>query len=781
MTGRLWIAAALGWLCLAVSSPAQSLVEKKKIPLTPQVEQGLAEYRDRCVPEKLKQLTKHMEEVIAAINASAKTTPEEQTALQEKAKAVVDSAIESWKPRFLESLRSWLIAVPEKRALQFIKGWKPDNSGPNEPVDDWTMPDELPAWSDGVKAVLGAERYTTWDKEVSDKQKKRDEKIASYLKTWAEQGRKPVDEDLKTQIEDMTNALKLDASKVAALKKMGQETVDAITAKEEARATKMFRAMTEATRKNMMGRNYFYVSFGGATSGTMQQDWSKAVAGILQPEQVTAWTKWREDQKERDKADLIKDLKVLGGMYKERFVNTLTMDAKKISAALSLPAERAKSLQKAADAAAETYIAKWEAKMLEELLKQPASFRRDVLNHRAGMQVDVPGNDNPREAPSWIKAKDALITAAEQAALKAAAKEHATRAAVSHAMLALSDLDQTVGFSSAQREKIEPLLVALLVKQKNNAVSDDDEDGNSIDLRSLVNEASKLNEQDVKPLLDEAQWKRWQKGVKADPNAAQRRQPDPFKADTTAAKKTEPKSVESVISEHIHNLQERERTTRFASMRVKVEEAARIGGLSPQASARLESAAQGAVEMSLTEWLNSMAGWLRNSLINATPQSIRAQLEGMGTVSFGSGSDPKDNPLWKDTVEEVLPTDARALWNKEQDARESYRYRAIAKTVLAEVNRRAPMTEAQSNKLEPIIAKIAKEYTPDLNEWYSPPWYAYGYIICAPLAGVPEKDMKEIFNPDELKRLNEGVLEQAGQNWSSIKEMHESRLGRRGN
>ena len=41
--------------------------------------------------------------------------------------------------------------------------------------------------------------------------------------------------------------------------------------------------------------------------------------------------------------------------------------------------------------------------------------------------------------------------------------------------------------------------------------------------------------------------------------------------------------------------------------------------------------------------------------------------------------------------------------------------------------------------------------------------------------------MKEIFSADELKRLKEAVLDQAEQNWTNVKEMHESRLGRRRN
>jgi hypothetical protein len=774
--------AILASFFFAVSAPAQTITDKKTTPLSPAVEEALQKFRDDSVDEKVKQLTTHMKAVMDAIHESGKLSAEETKVLEEKAKPLVLAAVETWKPRYVESLRGWVASSSEKQALAIIKQWRPQQAV-NEPVENWTLPSDLPEWTDAVKATLGAERFAAWEKVLSKKTKERDDKIADYLTKWAEKGRKPMDDELSEETEAMTTALKLDEPKVSALKEAKKKIVDAITAKELDRATKMFRNMTEPTRKDMMGRNYYYVAFGSVgfdhvNRSTLRPDWTAAVWELLGEEQTKVWTAWKEEKNKRDKQELAKDVKALGALYREQFVTRLSNEAKRTATMLSLPEDRSKSLQKAAEEASDAFVNEWSEKMTDALLKHPAAFRQEVLNRRAGIQVDVPGEDDPRQVPAWIKAKQTLLKPEELAKLKAVGQELARRTAASHAMLIVSELDRNVGFTAEQREKIEPLLARHLVSKTEKSTSEDengDEENGSLDLRSLINEGAKLKEKDIKPLLLEPQWKRWQTEVKREPGPRRR----PAVGDAKPKdKKQEPLSVEAILSEHLHNLQEAERENRFAAMRVRVEEAARIGSLSPAAAARLQSAAQGAVESSLVSWMESMANWMRNSLRNATPQSVKAQLEGMGTLYNRSDAPPEQSALWKGTIEEVLKPEAITLWKKEQEDREAYRNRALARTVLAEVNRRNPIRDEQADKLEPLLAKITKEYGQDLNDWYSEPWYGYSYVLCTPLAGVPEKDMAEIFTPEELKHLKSSVLEQAAQNWAGVHEQHESRVGR---
>ena len=777
--------AILATFFFAAPALAQTVADKKTKPLSAAVEQALQKFRDDTVDVKVKQLTSHMKAVMDAIQESVKLSAEEAKALEEKSKPLVLAAVEAWKPRYVESLRGWVSSVPEKQGLAVIKQWRPQQAV-SEPVEDWTLPSDLPEWSDAVKATLGAERFATWEKELSKKTKERDDKIEDYLKKWAEKGRKPMDEELTEETEAMTTALKLDEPKVSALKEAKKKVVDAITAKELDRATKMFRNMTEPTRKDMMGRNYYYVAFCSigfdqVNRSTMRPDWTAAVHELLGQEQTKVWTAWKEEKNKRDREDLAKDVKALGVLYREQFVTRLSNEAKRTATVLELPEDRSKALQKAAEEASDAFVNSWSDKMTEELLKHPVSFRQEVLNRRAGIQVDVPGEDDPRQVPAWIKAKQTLLKPEELEKLKAMGKELARRTAASHAMLIVSEVDRSVGFTAEQREKIEPLLARHLASKADKPTSEDengDEENNALDLRGLVNEGAKLKQQDVKPLLLEPQWKRWQTEVKREPG--QRRRPAVGDA-KPKDKKQGAQSVEAILSEHLHNLQEVERENRFATMRVRVEEAARIGSLPPAAAARLQSAAQGAVESSLVSWMESMANWMRSSLRNATPQSVKAQLEGMGTLYNRSDAPPEQSALWKGTIEEVLKPEAITLWKKEQEDRETYRNRALARTVLAEVNRRNPIKDEQADKLEPLLAKITKEYGQDLNEWYSEPWYGYSYVLCTPLAGVPEKELAEIFTPEELKRLKSTILEQAAQNWAGVHEQHEARVGQRKN
>lgn len=769
------------WLGFAWAAHGQLMPRPQvKKPVSEAVSKALDEFAVRCAPEKEKALLKQMTQATAAIHDAVKLTDEERKTLEDAAKPIVTAAVEAWKPKFSKTMAGWMGVSTEKRALQVISQWRPEQFGANSPVEGWSGPEDAPEWNDAVKRTLGETRFAAWKKVADAAALKRDEEIAAYLKTWVEKGRKPLDTDYAADVDQMVAALKLDTAKAEQLKRGAQAMLDKVAAAELERATKLFRSMSDEDRRNVMARNYYYVGFDATSTGDLQTVWAESVRGVMGDAKVQEWEAWRKDRTEREKEDMKKDVSALSANMKEAYSRVLTTDAMKIASSLSLPEDRTKALQKAADNAVDAFLKEWEVKLTEKLVKETPAFRRNVLSRQMGVEVDLPGAQNPKEIPAWVKAKETLISPAEREKLKGAAAAQAGRVIDCHAKLIVGELDQRVGFSSPQREKVQPLIAAILKERaKPDSSEDDDPQGNSIDMRSLVSEASKLKEADIKPLLEPVQWERWQQALKdfaiEDPFRGRRVGQGAAKSATTGKA---PTTVESVLSKHLHKLQEDERQKRYSRMLVRVDEAARIGSLSSAALAKLETAAQGAVEMSLEPWIANTGDWMRAQLRSATPQSVAAQLEGMGTMTSGLRTQASDLELWKQTVADVLPQAARERWTKEQEARELYQARGIAETVLAEVNRRMPISVEQTAKLLPSITEIVRDYTDDLNSWYSPPWYAYGYIVCVPMAGVPEKTMKEVFSPEQLKQLKGAVLEQAEQYWTSVKQMHESRVKR---
>ena len=66
--------------------------------------------------------------------------------------------------------------------------------------------------------------------------------------------------------------------------------------------------------------------------------------------------------------------------------------------------------------------------------------------------------------------------------------------------------------------------------------------------------------------------------------------------------------------------------------------------------------------------------------------------------------------------------------------------------ILVEFDRRNTLTTEQWAKIEPIIARILKEYGPDIAAMFSyansVPWYLQQHTMLMVFAGVPEKELK---------------------------------------
>ena len=79
-----------------------------KKPLSEAVEKVLADFVQSCVPEKQKQLTAHMEEVVNTIDAQVKLSSEERQALQVESGKAVATSLKYWQPLALVMMRTYL-------------------------------------------------------------------------------------------------------------------------------------------------------------------------------------------------------------------------------------------------------------------------------------------------------------------------------------------------------------------------------------------------------------------------------------------------------------------------------------------------------------------------------------------------------------------------------------------------------------------------------------------------------------------------------------------------
>jgi hypothetical protein len=127
-------------------------------------------------------------------------------------------------------------------------------------------------------------------------------------------------------------------------------------------------------------------------------------------------------------------------------------------------------------------------------------------------------------------------------------------------------------------------------------------------------------------------------------------------------------------------------------------------------------------------------------------------------------------------VGKILSPDAFQVWRKRCQDREEFRSKALAEVVVMSVKQRCPgITAAMADRLEGEIAAVIKEYSEDMMSWSGQPWYEYSSRRLLPLAGVPEKNLKDILGEKVAKEVIDKALPEAAEYWPSIVSIHRSR------
>ena len=139
----------------------------------------------------------------------------------------------------------------------------------------------------------------------------------------------------------------------------------------------------------------------------------------------------------------------------------------------------------------------------------------------------------------------------------------------------------------------------------------------------------------------------------------------------------------------------------------------------------------------------------------------------------------EQNPLWEGVVQQLLTSDERQRWEAVVAERETYRAQAIAEFILSRIKPLVRLTDAQADKLLPMIAKGAQEYLPDITSWSSDEegrgMYA-GYAQVLILA-VPEAQARTVIKAEQWDKWRRAAGEYAD-NWEWIKQSHDQRVGK---
>lgn len=772
MTNGRWrmLAAAFVMLHSAfgfAAAPFTTRADSKK-SLGPDSEKGLEKLADDGYAGKKEQLTRQLEWALELAEKDVQITKEEKAAIVEDAEPLIEASIKAWRPRYIESLRFYLVNYSDDAsAARRIAQWKMDQAEKRLTVEGWTLPDLSPEWQALVKKHLGEERGA---QAIAIREKQRAQvktEMKSFLDLWAGMGRVPMDEELRLLIESLRKELKLDQPKVDELFTAAKKLVDEHVASELAAGMDLLSSLPEEQRLVAMGQgNSFGTRFVRPMGIDLEKKWAEILTSLVGAESVKQWQTLVAGQKAKEEAELFDSLKPSEQQAQLQMEELIAREVDSYVSGLNLDDERKKELEALAKQAVTASIEASKKQWIKTIQGWSAADRKTRKNYFFGVNDD----DQPPKQKVWAEGLKKLFSEDELQRMQAGVSERKTRMSGALAAATLAEMDKTLALSVKQRTDLEPLLRPLMEP----LLRDETQEYWSYQAYQLFNTASKVDEKKLATILDESQLKQWKALVSASPNYSRSGGVTVTSGELDAEE--EKPDIEVEISRHLYQLGVNERKRLLELMLAQVGDAKRVLNLPEEKVKRLTTAAKGAVEAAMEEWRTQVESWVRNSVERATPGTVKATLANLARSSYNvQGKGPQTQDRWRETVTALLSESEQIAWKKVLDARKAYRTATMATMSVNELDRRRRLTPEQVQKVHQLVSAVLDDYLPDIERYMNHTWHLQYYYALLPLAGVKEADLKSTLTDRQWKLVQERDLADALQYWEGIESYHKQR------
>jgi hypothetical protein len=782
MSGTRWAVCITLAICASLFSEEekkQHWWERALVPLDAEVEKALADFAEKTVPYRKKDLEDHIREV-NDLAARQFTLPEatHKKLIEAGAKAV-DETMKHWVARMTETNRVRLPVTDAETALQTIASWEANTEGigQNRLVKNFPLPEEQTVWKDTLKSILSADQLKAWEQIQAEALKKREQDAKKYMDPWERRGRERAEKWLASELDEMKKTLALDEARVTVLQKKGAEIIDALAALNVRHVMETLRCATPSRLKQLVAREGTFRAFELELTPESEQEWKDAVSAALKNDEAAKWRSHLAERGKKRETDLKDYVEKVAPQWQPGYEQQMKWHVSAVKAELALDEARAKKLDDAANEAVKVTLETWKTKTAKLLRGLSEEQFQGVITGRNNYYASLEQEDMPANQAVWRKGFQSILSDEERAAWENAQKERTERERRALLLVMVFELDKKLALTAAQRVKLEPVLASVVSDLTKGRT---DNGYWSLNLDNLYTTAKRAKSADVRAVLDDVQWRRWETLSAPTRNTRRVTEPGAAKPDEiVAARKPDGYDMEKAISQFLYQRMAEQRTQVAEVMQVKHEDAVRVTGVKDDAAKRLQTAAKGAVEQAMREWRRDMDSYVRGNIQGATPQGIRQRLEGMGNVTFGRRQPAEMFHPWQSTLDTVMDAAQKEAWKKQVDERHEYMRSAMGRFVVSELDRRYRLTKAQHDKLAPMIEALLKEYLPDIEQefsYYRDSWHLQSYYVLTPLAGIPEKDLKEILNKEQWTQLQERDLPNANSRWNDVKQYHERRM-----
>lgn len=767
---------AVFWLAMAAvqghgAGPFETR-ERLHKPQGPLAEKALAALAEQADKLERDLLDKHMTSILEAMKEPLKITPEEMAALGAAAEGVVDEAVKSWKLCVAAGLRPILVKYGDDAGqASRISTWTAGQLVPAYLVEKWTSPEWLPEWDKAVATHLGEARATQWKTLREERRKAALPAIDRFLQTWAETGRKRLDDTLAENLRVMEKAAPLSREQTEKLSAHLRKLVDDHVAAEKEVGRDMLISMPDEPRQAFLAAKSMASRFIVPTDEELEKAWTDLAGQVAGDAALQAWKTALEQKRKELAGRHMEMLKPSRDRARTQMEEHVAQEIENLAGALSLDPERRKKVEelgkKAVADSLEVATKGW--------MKIAESWTEEYLNARKNVYLSANPADLPAQRAVWQDGLKTLFSEDELKQARQSATERKNRASLALARAALADADQLVALTAEQRRALEPLVAPQMM----SFIRDDSVRSWRVEATQLQ-VAARLPEKQLHGILDEVQTAKWLRLGQAG-QEQQRRAVAPALVAAPARRGRSPaeldQEVEAEVSAHMHKRSLKQRAENLELMLAQVEDAQRTLHLAPEKRERLALAAKGAVEADMIVWRQSMESWTRQQLTpDATPEAVKVMLANLETSTsfsfFMNTTSPARQKLWQDTVAAVLSKAERAAWDKVVAERKAYRVSALAGMAVFELDRRRRLGPQQCARLEKILAAVVDDYLPEIESSMSSSrawsWHLSYYSCLMPLAGAKKADLEAVLTPAQWKLVKTEDMADAERYWDGI-------------
>ncbi|MDB6116732.1 MAG: hypothetical protein JWO08_513, partial [Verrucomicrobiaceae bacterium] len=182
-----------------------------------------------------------------------------------------------------------------------------------------------------------------------------------------------------------------------------------------------------------------------------------------------------------------------------------------------------------------------------------------------------------------------------------------------------------------------------------------------------------------------------------------------------------------------------------------------------------------AVDRHMDGWRTGQENQIRQQALGTTAQQVRQRLEGLGSATVGGNGPPEENPLWRDTLTNVLTPEERSKWTAAEAGRDAYRQEAIAKLLVAEMDRQLDLTLSQCEKVEPLAVKAVRDYLPDMGMYLDRGNGIDFRLLLTAFTAVPDTERQTLLTQPQINKWLQATSDFRSL-WQNIEQNHHQRV-----